>query len=220
MEEENKDDKVVYPIKLLLDKSLMQHRDEMMNIFSQILRWLPTTTDTSTLSGHFVGATQFKVQVNFYIPIFEGQVDVDSLEKWINFPEGYFLVYNFSNREKITFALLKVVPHEKYWRETYCEKASIEESKMFVTEPPWASFVDALKGKYYPIRNYEDQYTKWTTLWQERDQVVPKFTNIFHTLCTNLGIRDSEKHMVLKYHGFLQKYIPKLALTTQSPTTT
>ena len=33
------------------------------------------------------------------------------------------------------------------------------------------------------------------------------FTNIFHTLCTKMGIRDSEQHLVLKYYGFLHKYI-------------
>ena len=34
-----------------------------------------------------------------------------------------------------------------------------------------------------------------------------EFTNIFHTMCTNLGIKYSEGHLVLKYHGFLHKYI-------------
>ena len=34
-----------------------------------------------------------------------------------------------------------------------------------------------------------------------------EFTNIFHTLCTKLGIRDFEWHIVIKYHGFLHKYI-------------
>ena len=78
---------------------------------------------------------------------------------------------------------------------------------MFGTESTWASFVDALKGKYYPVGNYEDQYTRWTTLRRERDQAVPEFTNIFHTLCTKLGIRDSERHLVLKYRGLMHQYI-------------
>ena len=34
-----------------------------------------------------------------------------------------------------------------------------------------------------------------------------EFTNVFHTLCMILGIKDFEKHLVLKYHGFIQKYI-------------
>jgi hypothetical protein len=36
---------------------------------------------------------------------------------------------------------------------------------------------------------------------------VSGFTNIFHTLHTKLGIKDSEQHMVLKYRGALHRYI-------------
>ena len=45
------------------------------------------------------------------------------------------------------------------------------------------------------------------TLRQERDQTVSEFTNIFHTLCPKLCIKYFEQHLVLKYHGFLYKYI-------------
>jgi hypothetical protein len=38
-------------------------------------------------------------------------------------------------------------------------------------------------------------------------QVVPEFTNTFHTLRTMLGIKYSERHLVLKYRGALHKYI-------------
>jgi hypothetical protein len=31
--------------------------------------------------------------------------------------------------------------------------------------------------------------------------------NIFHTLRTKLGIKDSEQHLVLKYHDSLHRYI-------------
>jgi hypothetical protein len=50
-------------------------------------------------------------------------------------------------------------------------------------------------------------YTKWTTLQQERDQAVPDFTNIFHTLRTKMGIKDSKGHLVLKYCSGLHRYI-------------
>ena len=81
----------------------------MMDKFSEILRRLPTC-DTSSSSRHFGGATPFKVQANFSIPIFEGQIDVDVVDRWSNLLEGYFLVHEFSNQENITFALLKVAP--------------------------------------------------------------------------------------------------------------
>ena len=60
---------------------------------------------------------------------------------------------------------------------------------------------------YFHVGSYEDQYTIWTTLRQERDQTVPEFTNIFHTLCTKLGIKYYEHHLMLKYHDFLHIYI-------------
>jgi hypothetical protein len=72
--------------------------------------------------------------------MFEGQIDVDALEKWLNMLEGYFSIHNFSDRENITFTLLKDVPHVKNWWETYCEKNSIEESGMFEVEPTWDFF--------------------------------------------------------------------------------
>jgi hypothetical protein len=69
------------------------------------------------------------------------------------------------------------------------------------------SFRDSIKEQYYPVGSYEDQYIAWTTLHQERDQRVPDFTNIFHTLRTKLGIKYSERHLVLKYRRFLHRYI-------------
>ena len=53
--------------------------------------------------------------MNFDIPIFEGQIDIDVVDNWLNLLEGYFFVHKFSNREKINFSLLKVVPHVKDW---------------------------------------------------------------------------------------------------------
>jgi hypothetical protein len=80
---------------------------------------LPTITCTSSSRNHIGDATPFKVKFNFDIPIFEGQIDADALKKWLNLLEGYFSVNNFSDKEKITFVLLKALPHVKHWWETY-----------------------------------------------------------------------------------------------------
>jgi hypothetical protein len=157
---ENKYDGIGDPFKLLIEEALTQQRNEMMDSFVQILRRLPIG-DTSSSSG---GATPFKVHINLYIPIFEGQIDANSLDKWLNLLEGYFSVHNFSNRENITFALIKVIPHVKYWWENFCEKKKIEEPSLFTVTTTWDSFRDSIKQQYYPVRSYDDLYTKWTTL--------------------------------------------------------
>jgi hypothetical protein len=69
------------------------------------------------------------------------------------------------------------------------------------------AFVDSLKEELYHVVNYDDQYMRWTTLCQKRDQMVPDYTNIFHTLHSKLGIKDSEWHLVLKYRSGIHRYI-------------
>jgi hypothetical protein len=149
----------------LIEESLMQQRNEMMDSFTQILRRLPIG-NTSSSNG---GAAPFKVQINFDIPLFEGHIDADAIDKWLNLLEGYFSIHNFSNKEKITFALLKAVPHVKDWWETFCEKNETEETSLFSFMTTWKSFIDVIKEQYYPVGSYDDLYTKWTTLRQERD---------------------------------------------------
>jgi hypothetical protein len=74
-----------------------------------------------------------------------------------------FFVHSFSDREKITFSLLKVAPHVKDWWETYCEKRE-RNPLYFIVTPSWNSFQDVVKEQYYPVGSYEDKYIQWTTL--------------------------------------------------------
>jgi hypothetical protein len=60
---------------------------------------LPTCDKSSSSRG----ATPFKVNINIDIPIFEGYIDADGVDKWLNMLKGYFSVHNVSNRENITF---------------------------------------------------------------------------------------------------------------------
>jgi hypothetical protein len=162
---EKKDDGTRDPFKLLIKESLTQQRNEMMDSFAQILWRLPTC-DTSSLNE---GVTPFKVQIKFDIPIFEDQIDANVVEKWLNLLEGYFSIHKLSNRKNITFVLLKAIPHVKDWWETFCEQKETEEISLFSVTTTWESFRDAIKKQYYLVRSYDDLYTKWTTLWQERD---------------------------------------------------
>ena len=83
-----------------------------MDSFTQILQRLPTG-GTSASNNHSRGETPFKVQVNFDITLFDGQIDADAIDIWLNLLEGYFLVHDFFDQEKIIFALLKAAPHVK-----------------------------------------------------------------------------------------------------------
>jgi hypothetical protein len=117
---------------------------------------------------------------------------VEALDKWLNMLEGYFSIHHFSNRENITFALLKALPHVKHWWETYWEKSSTEESGIYGVEPTWDFLWMRLRNSITLLAIMKTRYMRWTTLHQERGQEVLEFTNTFHTLRTKLGIKDSE----------------------------
>jgi hypothetical protein len=67
----------------------------MMENFSHLLQRLLITTNASSSSNHFGGTSPFKVQVNLDISVFEGQIDVDSLEKMVKFARRLFLCSQF-----------------------------------------------------------------------------------------------------------------------------
>ena len=121
----------------------------MMDSFTQILLRMSLVVNAPLTSMCFIDATTFKVQVKFRIPLFEGQIDADALDNWLNVLEGYIFVQNFSNRENITFSLLKEVPHVQNWWGDYWEQNSSDEYGMLETNPTWGSFVDAVKEQYY-----------------------------------------------------------------------
>ena len=89
MGEEKKDEGAGDPIKILLEGALEQQRNAMMDNFAQILQRLPRG-DASASNSYSGNATPFKVQVNFEISIFEGQINADVVDKWLNLLEGYF----------------------------------------------------------------------------------------------------------------------------------
>ena len=68
---------------MLLEEALEKQRNVMMDNFAQILQGLPTG-GASASSSDSGGATPFKVQVNFNIPIFDGRIDADTIDKWLN----------------------------------------------------------------------------------------------------------------------------------------
>jgi len=91
MAEGNKDEGVGDPFKMLLEESLKWQSNEMMDNFSQILRRV-SVGEAPSSNSRFKYAAPFKVQVNFEIPIFEGQIETDSLDIWLNLLEIYWSI--------------------------------------------------------------------------------------------------------------------------------
>jgi hypothetical protein len=124
--DEKKDDGVGDPIKMLLEEALAGQRNKIMDNFVQILRWLPTR-EASSSSGH---ATPFKVHVNLDIPLFEGLIDANVVDKWLNLLEGYFrsTIFSIGKRSRLhssrSFSMLKtggiLTMSKGPWRNLQC----------------------------------------------------------------------------------------------------
>jgi hypothetical protein len=66
----------------------------MMENFAHIPQRPSIIIGVSSSSGHFGSTSPFKVQFNFDILVFEGQIDANAQEKWLNLLEGYLFVHN------------------------------------------------------------------------------------------------------------------------------
>ena len=110
MVEEKKNDGADDPISMLLEQALTRQRDEMMENFSHILQRLPIAIGASSSNNHFGSTSPFKVQVNFDILIFEGQIHADALDKWLNLLEVYFFVHIFSTGKRSPSHSLNLSP--------------------------------------------------------------------------------------------------------------
>jgi hypothetical protein len=71
----------------------------MMENFSDILQHLSIKIGMSSSRSHFGGTSPFKVHVIFYILVFEGHIDANALDKWLNLLEGYLFVHHFFDKE-------------------------------------------------------------------------------------------------------------------------
>jgi hypothetical protein len=62
------------------------------------------------------------------------------------------------------------------------------------------AFVDALKEEFYPVGNYDDQVHEMDNFASGERPDGVRVHQYLPYLALKLGIRDSEWHLVLKYH--------------------
>jgi hypothetical protein len=147
-------------------------KGENMKNFSNILQHMSIEKFASLSRDHFGSTSPFKVEVNFDILIFEGQIEADALDKWLNLLKGYFSFHNFSDREKFTSILLKDLPMLNIGGKLIGSKLSERSMEYMWSSPLEIFFVDAVKEQYYHFGSYEDEYMRWAKLCQERGQVL------------------------------------------------
>jgi hypothetical protein len=181
MGEEKKDEGAGDPIKMLLEEALEKQRNAMMDNFSQILQRIPTSS-ASTSNSHSGGATPFKVQVNFDIPIFEGQIDADVVDRWLNLLEGYFSVHEFSTEKGLFSHSSKPPPMSRTGGKP--TRSNRERGNPLCSWPHPLGILSEMpsRNNIIPWGAMRTNTYNGLRCDKQRDQDVHEMTNLFHTL--------------------------------------
>jgi hypothetical protein len=144
---------------------------------------------------------------NFDIPIFEGQIDTDAVDKWLNLLEGYFSVHNFSNREKIIFHSSKSFPMSNIGG-----KLSVRKRKQ--RNPHYLQSRPSGNPSGMLLRNNTTLSEVMTTCIPNGPHCGKKETKkcqssqISSIPCAPSWVSNIQsRHIVLKYHSALHRYI-------------
>ncbi|GJU61477.1 putative reverse transcriptase domain-containing protein [Tanacetum coccineum] len=140
-----------------------------------------------------------KVKARIYIPIYDGTVDAEKLDSWIDQLETYFTLYGFSSSDKVIFARLKLTSHALAWWNSQLKTKGEDVS--------WKEFTRLLRREFYPMGYSQDRWTQWHNLRQQRGQSVQDYTTKFHRLLVTLGISIDTKDVFAKYVAVLPQQI-------------
>ncbi|GJT11122.1 hypothetical protein Tco_0858164 [Tanacetum coccineum] len=142
----------------------------------------------------------FKVEARIDIPSYDGTVDAEKLDSWLDQLETYFTLYGFTSTAKVSFARLKLTSHALAWWNAQLKMTRDEE----IT---WNEFKRLLRQEYYPMGYSQDRWSRWHNLRQQRGQSVQEYTTEFRRLAVMLGISTAYENVFTKYVAGLQRQI-------------
>ncbi|GJR99791.1 RNA-directed DNA polymerase, eukaryota, reverse transcriptase zinc-binding domain protein [Tanacetum coccineum] len=97
----------------------------------------------------------FKVEARIDIPSYDGTVDAEKLDSWLDQLETYFTLYGFTSTAKVSFARLKLTSHALAWWNAQLKMTRDEE----IT---WNEFKRLLRQEYYPMGYSQDRWSRLT----------------------------------------------------------
>lgn len=144
--------------------------------------------------------TPFKLQANFQIPSYVGELDPEKLDGWLKTLEVYFSTKAYTELHKVSFARLKLGGHALTWWEAHTSGLSTN------NEPPvssWIQFSTALRNQFYPIGHRERLKERWQFLRQTTGQTVQEYTTEFRKQAVALGVNLRNPEVLDKYRAGL-----------------
>ena len=66
-------------------------------------------------SGWIGGMAPVRVDAKVELPVYDGSIDGEKLDNWIDQLESYFSPYGYDDMQRIAFARLKLTSHALIW---------------------------------------------------------------------------------------------------------
>ncbi|XP_004289453.1 PREDICTED: uncharacterized protein LOC101306573 [Fragaria vesca subsp. vesca] len=142
--------------------------------------------DTASKTSQQEGRSSFrnlKIDFKIEVPMYDGSVNVDKLDDWIERLDTYFTFHRFTS--------------QSYRRNSDEEVVS------------WKQFKELLRKKFYPVGFLEERWHKWHNLRQKTNQSVEDYTTEFQNQAMVLDISLKEYSVFMKYEAGLHEYLQR-----------
>jgi len=136
-----------------------------------------------------------KLDVKFDLPIYDGELNAEKLEKWIRHIDVYCRVQNIDlNKSRIQLASLCLGGTTLILWEGRTQADMRKHGK---TISVWSEFVTAIKKQFYPLAYMQKSMMSCQTLRQLKGKSVQGYTQEFRKRALMLGISlDSPKTLL------------------------
>ncbi|XP_026451466.1 uncharacterized protein LOC113351745 [Papaver somniferum] len=155
-----------------------------------------------TLANTFAEFMKASLKVEFKLEIYDydGVVEAEKLDGWLDKLETYFTVHQLVESQKISFASLKFSNHASTWWKAYKKRYDTEHMT-------WQQFKELMKKHFYPMGYLDERWYKWQHLRQRYQQSVQDYTTKFYNQALALDVDITSDETFRKYKGGIVDYI-------------
>ncbi|KAL3534230.1 hypothetical protein ACH5RR_002691 [Cinchona calisaya] len=150
------------------------------NLTEQVAK-LTTNVQHSGFSQMKTIQELFKVEAKVDILVYDGVVEPEKLDSWLDQLETYFNFQCFSNAQNIAYTPLKMRGHAKAWWKALGSSEEIEDLT-------WNQFKHLVRKEFYPMGYLEDRWNQWHRFRQRREKTVQDSTTEFRRQPLTLGV--------------------------------
>ena len=146
-----------------------------------------------------------KLDINFELPMYNGEVNAEKLDNWIRQIEVYCRIQRIEDDEtKIQLSSLRLDSETLIRWEAKTQEDMNKHGKILSS---WNDFIVAIKKQFYPLAYMQKVVMDWKKFRQAKGKIVQSYTQEFRKRSLIFGIDLSSQETLLTYIGGLNIYL-------------